>query len=61
MMVKVVGAQITTITILSTNPNPSLGKKVGQEIFEKILEQSKEVIVQLQRKKPYAFTEKVHD
>ena len=58
---KGLGLQITTRNILSTKSKPSLGKEVGQNKFEKQQEQTKEVIVQFQLKKPYTFTEKFHD
>ena len=61
MLMRGVGAKITTIKVLSTKSKPSLGKKVGQETFEKYWNNPKKCFCSLEDKKPYAFTEKVND
>ena len=47
--------------ILSTKPNTLLGKKVGQETFEKYWNNPKKCLCSFKNKKTYAFTEKVQD
>ena len=38
-----------------------IGKESRLRIIWKVLKQSKQMIVHLQEKKPYAFTKKIHD